>query len=101
MIYHISAESIINGENYQDEIVTTNLKGAYDFIINHNNQGVNMTVKLWSADGELKGNYNNVVNMITRYNQAMSCGVDLVILVYALGCSLGSATQFLKEMKGE
>lgn len=101
MIYHINAEGVINGENYQDEIVTTDLKNAYNFVINHNNQGVNMTVKLWSLGGELKGNYNNVVSMINKYQQAMNCSTDLVILVYALGCSLGNATHFLKEMKGE
>lgn len=101
MIYHINVEGVINGENYKDEIVTTQLKRAYEFVINHNNQGVNMTVKLWSEDGEVQGSYNNVVSLINKFNQSLACGIDLVILVYALGCSLGDATQFLKEMKGE
>ena len=101
MIYHINAEGVINGENYQDEIVTTDLKNAYNFVINHNNQGVNMTVKLWSLDGEQRGRRNNVVSMISKYNQATNLGQDFIILIHVLGCSLGSATHFLKEMKGE
>jgi len=49
----------------------------------------------------VQGSYNNVVSLINKFNQSLACGIDLVILVYALGCSLGNATQFLKEMKGE
>lgn len=101
MIYHINAEGVINGENYESEIVTTSLKGAYNFIVNHNNQGVNMKVKLWSLEGEQRGRRNNVVSMITKYNQATTLGMDFIILIHVLGCSLGNATQFLKELKGE
>lgn len=97
MIYQINVEGVINGQNYANEIVTTNLKGAYDFIKKHNNVGVNMKVKLWSFEGEQRGRRNNVVSMITKYNQATNLGVDFIILIHVLGCSLGEATHFLKK----
>lgn len=99
MIYQVKAESVVNGDNYSDEIVTTDLKRAYEFIVNHNNPHVILNVGLWDEKGEQKGRRNNVVSMITKYTQAMPLSSDLVILVYVLSCSLGSAMDFLEAEK--
>lgn len=97
MIYQIKAHSVVNGENYKEEIVTTDLAKAYEFVVNHNKKDVNMEVKLWSEDGQIKSNFNNVVRMIEKYNQALTCGLEFVILLYVLQLPLGQATHFLKE----